>query len=216
MATAWQNIFDRFNNLSGQPVARQLRLLLGLAASVALALGIVQWAMTPEFTPLYGELSPNSSAEIIQALEANGIEYSVDNRTGLISVPGDQVRQTRLKLASEGLPQGHSGGFDILNQEPGMGVSTFLEKARFDRALEQELTKSITSLDSVKAARVHLALPEQSAFVRKKNKPAASVLVSLYSGRQLSDSQLAGIVHLVAFSVPGLEAGQVSVVDNNG
>lgn len=216
MASAAQNMFNRFSNISRQPVVRQLQLLLGLAASIALGMGLVEWAWTPDFTPLYGELSPAASSEVVRSLEEKSIRYKMDGRTGLISVAGDKVRQTRLRLAGEGLPQGQSSGYDMLNEEAGMGVSSFMEKARFDRALEQELSSSIASLDSVRAARVHLALPAQSAFVRKKNKPAASVLVSLYPGRELSDSQLAGVVHLVAFSVPGLEAEQVSVVDNKG
>ena len=216
MASTYQNLLNRFRNISSQPVARQLQLLIGLAASIALGIGLVDWARSPDFTPLYGELSPAASSEVVSALEGRGIRYQMDSRTGLISVPGDKLREIRLQLAGEGLPRGQSTGFDVLNQEAGMGVSSFMEKARFDRALEQELSHSIASLDSVKAARVHLALPAQSAFVRKKNKPAASVLVSLYPGRELGDSQLAGIVHLVAFSVPGLEAEQVSVVDNNG
>ncbi|MFT4518766.1 MAG: flagellar M-ring protein FliF [Halioglobus sp.] len=216
MASDSQNLLDRFISISSQPAVKQLRLLLGLAASIALGIGLVQWALAPDFTPLYGELSPASSAEVVQSLEASGIRYELNNRTGTISVPNDQVRRTRLALAGEGLPQGESSGYDILNQDSSMGVSSFMEKARFDRALEQELSNSIASLDSVRAARVHLALPKQSAFVRKKNKPAASVLVSLYAGRELTDSQLAGVVHLVAFSVPGLEAEQVSVVDNKG
>lgn len=216
MAIDSQNLFKRFTTISSQPVAQQFRLLLGLAGSIALGIGLVDWAMTPDFTPLYGELSPSSSSEVIQSLERSGVSYTVDNRTGLVSVPSDLLRQTRIRLAGEGLPQGDSAGFDMLNKEQSMGVSSFMEKARFDRALEHELSSSIASLDSVKAARVHLAVPKPSAFVRKKNKPAASVLVSLYPGRELTERQLAGVVHLVAFSVPGLEAEQVSVVDNKG
>jgi flagellar M-ring protein FliF len=216
MAIDSQNIFKRFTTISSQPVAQQFRLLLGLAGSIALGIGLVDWAITPDFAPLYGELSASSSSEVIQSLERSGVSYTVDNRSGLISVPSDALRQTRIRLAGEGLPQGDSEGFDILNKEQSMGVSSFMEKARFDRALEHELSSSIASLDSVKAARVHLAVPKPSAFVRKKNKPAASVLVSLYPGRELTERQLAGVVHLVAFSVPGLEAEQVSVVDNKG
>lgn len=216
MATDSPNMLQRFSSLSRQPVTQQFRLLLGFAAAIALAMALVDWAVTPDFAPLYGELSNESSAEIIKSLEKNGVRYQVNNQSGMISVPNDQVREMRLKLAGEGLPEGNSNGFDVLNKEQSMGVSSFMEKARFDRALEQELSSSIASLDSVKAARVHLALPKQSAFVRKKNKPAASVLVSLYPGRQLTERQLAGVVHLVAFSVPGLAAEQVSVVDNMG
>lgn len=216
MAEETQNILERFRTISSQPATRQIRLLVGLAASIAIGIGAVNWAVTPEYAPLYGELSPASSAEIIQALDESNVQYEVNSRTGLIGVPTDMVRKTRLKLAGEGLPRGGSAGFDILKEDQRLGVSSFMEKARYDRALEQELSSSIASLDNVRSARVHLALPKQSAFVRKKDKPAASVLISLYPGRELSERQLAGVVHLVAFSVPGLEAEQVSVVDNRG
>ena len=216
MALASQNFIERFSSISRQPIAQQLRLLIGLAASIALGIALVDWALTPDFTPLYGELPPASSAEVIRSLEVSNIQYKVNSRTGLISVPNDRVRETRLQLAGEGLPQGESAGYDFLNNEPRLGVSSFMERARFDRAVEQELSSSISSLDNVKAARVHLALPKQSAFVHKKNKPAASVLISLYPGRELTDNQLAGVIHLVAFSVPGLAAEQVSVIDNKG
>jgi flagellar M-ring protein FliF len=191
-------------------------LLLGVAASIAIGISLVQWVVKPDFAPLYGELSPSASGDIIRSLETGGIQYRVNNTSGIISVPADKVREMRLKLASEGLPQNDAIGFDMLFKEQEMGISSFVQKARFDRALERELAASIASLDSVKVARVHLALPKQSAFVRKKNKPAASVLLGLYAGRELTERQLAGVVHLVAFSVPGLEAEQVSVVDNNG
>lgn len=216
MALEPQNLVNRFNSLSRQPVTRQLGLLLGLAASIALAMGLVQWSMAPDFTPLYSELSPGETGEVVRSLENSGIPYQLHNSTGLVSVPADKVHEARLKLASEGLPKGDGNGFDMLYKEQEMGVSSFMEKARYDRALEQELSQSIASLDSVRSARVHLALPKQSAFVRKKNKPAASVLLNLYAARQLTDRQLAGVVHLVASSVPGLEAEQVSVVDNQG
>jgi flagellar M-ring protein FliF len=210
------DLLSRFNTLSRQPLARQLRLLLGVAASIAIGISLVQWVVKPDFAPLYGELSPSASGDIIRSLETGGIQYRVNNTSGIISVPADKVREMRLKLASEGLPQNDAIGFDMLFKEQEMGISSFVQKARFDRALERELAASIASLDSVKVARVHLALPKQSAFVRKKNKPAASVLLGLYAGRELTERQLAGVVHLVAFSVPGLEAEQVSVVDNNG
>ena len=216
MASEPQNLVARFNSLSRQPVTRQLGLLLGLAASIALAMGLVQWSMAPDFTPLYSELSPGDTSEVVRSLENSGIPYQLHNSTGLVSVPVDKVHEARLKLASEGLPQGGGNGFDMLYKEQEMGVSSFMEKARYDRALEQELSNSIASLDSVRSARVHLALPKQSAFVRKKNKPAASVLLNLYPARQLTERQLSGVVHLVASSVPGLEAEQVSVVDNLG
>ena len=112
MAVDPQNLYSRFSSISRQPVAQQLRLLLGLAASIALGLGLMNWAVAPDFTPLYAELSPSSTAEIIQSLEQSGTPYKVNNLSGLISVPNNQVRETRLKLASEGLPQSENFGFD--------------------------------------------------------------------------------------------------------
>lgn len=216
MAVSTQNLMDRFNSLSRQPVARQLGLLLGIAASIALSVGLIQWSTAPDYTPLYGQLSPVEVAEVVSALEGSGIHYQLHPSTGLVSVAADKVHEARLKLASEGIPQGDGNGFEMLYKEQQMGVSSFMEKARYDRALEQELARSIASLESVRSARVHLALPKQSAFVRKKNKPAASVLLNLYPARQLTERQLAGVIHLVAASVPNLEAEQVSVVDNQG
>mgnify|MGYP005846749145 CR=1 FL=1 len=216
MALNTSTLLSRFNSLSSQPAARQLGLLLGLAASIALGIGLVQWSMAPDYVALFGEMTPSSTNQVVRSLEENGIRYKVDHRTGLVSVPAEKLHETRLKLASDGLPKSDGSGFDMLYREQKIGVSNFIEKARYDRALEQELARSITSLDSVRSARIHLALPKQSAFVRKRDKPAASVLLSLYPGRELTERQLAGVVHLVASSVPGLEAEQVSVVDNQG
>ncbi|WP_461516050.1 flagellar basal-body MS-ring/collar protein FliF [Porticoccus sp.] len=216
MALDPSNLVRRFNSLSRQPVTRQLSLLVGLAASIALGIGLVQWSMAPDYMALFGEMSPAATSEVVRSLQDNGIRYKVDHRTGLVSVPADKLHEIRLKLASDGIPATDGNGFDVLYKEQEMGVSSFIEKARYDRALEQELSRSIASLDSVRAARVHLALPKQSAFVRKRDKPAASVLLSLYAGRELTERQLAGVVNLVASSVPGLEADQVSVVDNQG
>ena len=216
MALNTSTLLSRFNSLSSQPVTRQLGLLLGLAASIALGIGLVQWSMAPDYVALFGEMTPSSTNEVVRSLEENGTRYKVDHRTGLVSVPAEKLHEIRLKLASDGLPKSDGSGFDMLYKEQKIGVSGFIEKARYDRALEQELARSIASLDSVRSARIHLALPKQSAFVRKRDKPAASVLLSLYPGRELTERQLAGVVHLVASSVPGLEAEQVSVVDNQG
>lgn len=216
MALNYAGLFKRFNSLSTQPVTRQLGLLVGLAASIALGIALVQWSVSPDYVPVFADLSPAETSDVVRSLEEHGIRYKLDHRSGLVSVPADQVHQTRLKLASDGLPKSDGSGFDMLYKEQEMGVSSFIEKARYDRALEQELSRSIASMDSVRSARVHLAVPKPSAFVRKRDKPAASVLLSLYPGRELTDRQLAGVVHLVSSSVSGLEADQVSVVDNQG
>lgn len=207
---------NQFREVSKLPFARQFSLLVGLAASVALGLGIVLWSQGEDYAPLYGELNSADATEVIRSLELSGIDYEFSRRTGLISVPSDDVHEMRLKLASEGLPKGDGSGFEMLYKEQEIGVSSFMEKARYQRALEQELARTITSLESVKASRVHLAIPKQSAFIRRDSKPEASVLVSLYPGRDLTKPQLDGISNMVASSVPGLEVAHVSVIDQKG
>jgi flagellar M-ring protein FliF len=207
---------NQFREVSKLPFARQFALLVGLAASVALGLGIVLWSQGEDYAPLYGDLSSADATEIIAYLDQSGVKYEFSRRTGLISVAADDVHQMRLKLASEGLPKGDGNGFEMLYKEQEIGVSSFMEKARYQRALEQELARTITSLESVKVARVHLAIPKQSAFIRRDGKPEASVVVNLYPGRDLTEQQLDGISNMVASSVPGLNVSDVSVIDQKG
>jgi flagellar M-ring protein FliF len=209
-------LFDRFSGYSRQPVTRQLALLFGLAASIAIAIGMVQLVMTPNYKPLYGAMAPEDTNDVISSLEANGIDYSLDRRSGMVAVPAGQLQRARMLLASDGFPRGDGVGFESLYREQEIGLSSFMEQARFQRALEMELSRTIAGLDSVRGARVHLAVAKPSAFLRQSQRPAASVMLSLYPGRSLDDRQLAGIVHLVASSVPNLEAQQVSVVDQAG
>lgn len=206
----------RFNGYSQQPITRQFALLIGLAASIALAIGLVQWAVTPTYKPLYGQMAPEDTNQVISALEAAGIDYSLDQRSGMVAVPAGDVHRARLSLASDGYPRGEGVGFESLYKEQEIGLSSFMEQARFHRALEAELSRTISALDSVNGARVHLAMTKQSAFLRQREQPAASVMLNLYAGRILTDRQLSGIVHLVASSVPNLEAEQVSIVDQQG
>ncbi|MEM1187737.1 MAG: flagellar basal-body MS-ring/collar protein FliF [Pseudomonadota bacterium] len=217
MAEAAQTtLVDRFNGYSRQPVTRQLALLVGLAASIAMALGLVQWAMEPTYKPLYGSMAPEDMNQVITTLEANGIDYSLNQRTGMVAVPAGQVHRARMMLASDGYPKGEGVGFESLYREQEIGLSSFMEQARFHRALEAELSRTISAMDSIRGARVHLAMARQSAFLRQREQPAASVMLNLYAGRGLNERQLAGIVHLVASSVPNLDAEQVSVVDQQG
>ena len=213
---AGNTLVARFNGYSRQPVARQLALLVGLAASIAMGIGLVQWAMKPTYKPLYGSMAPEDTNQVITSLEANGIDYSLDRRTGMVAVPAGQVHRARLMLASDGYPRGDGVGFESLYREQEIGLSSFMEQARYHRALEAELSRTISAMDSVRGARVHLAMAKQSAFLRQREQPAASVMLNLYAGRSLNDRQLSGIVHLVASSVPNLDAEQVSVVDQQG
>ncbi|MCP4043838.1 MAG: flagellar M-ring protein FliF, partial [Gammaproteobacteria bacterium] len=198
------------------PVIKQMGLLIGLAASVALGIAIVQWSQTPGYSLLYGALSTQSVAEVVSALEAVNIPYRVDKDSGAMMVPSGKVHEARMKLAAQGLPRSTAMGFEILEKEQGFGTSQFVERARFQRALEVELARTIGNLNHVKSARVHLAVPKQSVFVRNRKQPSASVLVHLYSGRTLEEEQVSAISHMVAASVPNMDVSGVKVIDHKG
>ena len=195
------------------PSLKPLALLIGIAAAVATGVMIVLWSKEPTYSLLYGNLGQQDAAQIAQALDTNNIPYKIDG--GTITVPADRVHDARLKLASQGLPEG-DGGFAVMSKEPGFGVSQFMEGARYQHALETELARTISNLQPVEGARVHLALPRQSAFVRDRRPPSASVFLQMKPGRRLETEQVTAIVNLVASSIPELEADQVTVVDQQG
>jgi flagellar M-ring protein FliF len=197
------------------PSLRPLAMLIGVAAAVAAGVGIVLWTKEPTYSLLYGNLGQQDAAQIAQALEANSIPYKLDGATGQITVPADHVHDARLKLAGQGLPEG-DGGFAVMSKDPGFGVSQFMEGARYQHALETELARTISNLQPVEGARVHLALPRQSAFIRDRRPPSASVFVQLKAGRRLESEQVIAIGNLVASSIPELEAEQVTIVDQKG
>ena len=201
---------------SGLPALRQIGLMIGLAASVAVGVAVVLWSQSPDFSLLYGRLSEGDATQVMDALDKTGIAYKVDESTGALLVPRSDVHRARLQLASDGLPKGSDNGFELLDKDQGFGTSQFIENARYQRALEGEIARTITTLRNVKSARVHLALPKRSVFIRKQAQPTASVTVELYGGRSLEEGQVGSIVHLVASSVPHLSADQVTVVDQNG
>ena len=198
------------------PLLRQFGLLIGLAASVAIGVAIAMWSHEPNYSLLYGGLSDKDSSQVLDALQKAAIPYQIEQGSGAVLVPGAQVHEARLKLASQGLPKGSGEGFELMEKEQGFGTSQFMENARYQHALEGELARTIRSMGNVQDARIHLALPKQSVFVRDRQKPSASVMINLYSGRTLDDGQVAAIVHLVAASVPHLEASEVTVVDQQG
>lgn len=193
---------------------RPLLLLVGIAAAVALGVGVVLWAQGPTYNLLYGNMEAEDAAAVTQALTGAGIPYRLENGTGAISVPAERLSDARLLLAGQGLPQ--AGGFASMAKDPGFGVSQFMEGARYQHALESELARTIASLQQVSAARVHIATPRNSSFVRDRVQGSASVFVQLRPGRTLASEQVTAIVNLVASSVPELEASQVTVVDQKG
>lgn len=202
--------------LAGLTIARQIGLMLGLALSVAIGVAIVLWSQEPSYGRLYSEIGESDVAEILEILDKENIKYKVESGSGAIMVPMADVSSIKLKLAAQGLPKSNSMGYELLDKDQGFGASKSVETVRFQRALEGEIARTIMSIQNVKTARVLLALPVQSVFVRERKKPSASVIVNLYQGRSLDKGQVESIIHLVASSVPQMEAEQVTVVDQKG
>lgn len=211
-------------NLEGHPairglsqltMARQVAIMLGLALSVAIGIAVVLWSQDANYARLYTELNDKDTAEILESLNAQGVKYKIEEGGGIM-VLADKVNDTKLKLAAQGLPKSNSLGYELLDKEQSFGTSKTAELARHQRALEGEIARTIMSIQSVKTARVLLALPVQSVFVRERKKPSASVIVHLYQGRTLDKGQVEAIVHLVSSSVPQLDADHVTVVDYKG
>lgn len=198
------------------PAVRQVVLLFGIAASVAAGFAIVLWSQTPGYSRLYEGLDGADVAEIADALRAADIDFQLNMDTGTVTVPEASMHDARLELASQGLPNGATVGMRSLADQPTFGQSQFRENALYQHALEGELGQTISHLGAIRDARVHLALPKQSVFMRESENGSASVMLNLYRGRVLEDGQVASIVHLVASSVPNLSINDVTVVDQQG
>jgi flagellar M-ring protein FliF len=192
---------------------------IGLALATLLLTALIAWAVNagrePEWRVLYGSLNDKDGGAVLSALAQLNVPHKFSEGGAAILVPADKVHDARLKLASQGLPKGGTVGFELMENQK-FGTTQFQERLNFQRGLEGELARSIMALSAVQAARVHLALPNQTAFLREQQKPSASVLLTLYGGRTLDRGQVAGIVHLVASSVPDMQPRAVSVVDQNG
>lgn len=206
------NLARGFSQLSN---AQKVGLLVGIAAVIALIAVALLWVRTPEYRVLYSNLSDRDGGEVIGALSTLNIPYKVADGGTAILVPSSMVYDTRLKLASQGLPRGGAVGFELMETQK-FGMSQFAEQVNYQRALAGELARTVQSLAPVASARVHLAIPRPTVFVREQQKPSASVLVSLYPGRSLDEGQVSAIQHLVASSVPELSARGVTVVDHTG
>ena len=205
------------NKLDAITIVRQLGLFVGLAASIAIGFWVVLWSQEPNYGVLFGSIDEQEASEVLDALQQLNIPFRMDDSTGAILVPSKNVRDARIKLAAQGLPKGAGNSYSSLGGESStFGVSQAKEKVLFQKALEHELSKTIISLSNVKSARVHLAIPRQSVFVRDKQLARASVTLGLYSGRTLNAGQIAAIAHLVSSSVPNLAVDQVTVVDQKG
>ena len=198
------------------PAVRQVMLLIGVAAAVAAGFAVISWSQTPGYTQLFSDLDGADASQVAEALRGADIEYKLNGDTGNIMVPEEKLHSARLELASQGLPAGATAGMEAIQEQTSFGVSQFMEGARYQYALEAELAKTISHLGSVRDARVHLALPKQSAFLRDQKSASASVLLQLFRGRSLEPDQASAIVHLIASSVPNLAANNVTLVDQQG
>ncbi|MGB7815771.1 MAG: flagellar basal-body MS-ring/collar protein FliF [Methylotenera sp.] len=196
-------------------MGNKLLLLAGVAAVIAVMAVFWLWSQQPDYRVLFSNYSDKDGGSIVAALEKMNVPFKFSESGTAILVPAAQVHQARLKLASDGLPKGGNIGFEILENQK-FGVSQFVEQVNFQRALEGELERSIQSIGAVEVARIHLAIPKASVFVRDQQKPTASVLLNLRAGRSLDAQQVGAVVHLVASSVPDLPAANVTVVDQNG
>ncbi len=194
---------------------RKAMLGLGALAMVGLLAATFFMANQPDYRVLYSNLSDKDGGAVLAQLSQMNVPYKHAEGGNAILVPANQVHDIRLRLASQGLPKGAITGFELMDSNK-LGMTQFQERLTFQRGLEGELTRSISALSSVAEARVHLALPNQNGFFREQQKPSASVLLTLYPGRTLDKTQVAGIVHLVASSVPEMNPKAVSVVDQHG
>ncbi|MFT6552437.1 MAG: flagellar M-ring protein FliF [Zhongshania marina] len=201
--------------LASNDVLRQLLILVGIAASVAVGVAAVMWSQGSDYRTLYANVEPQRAAGVVDALNAAGIPYKIQDSTGSIMVPSKQLHDARIKLAGQGVMRDGSG-MAMLEQEQGFGVSEFMQSKKFHYALEQELARTIESMHQVRKARVHLAIPKQSVFVRDRKAASASIMLDVFPGSIIDKQNVGAIVNLVASSISGLAPEQVTVVDQQG
>ena len=190
-------------------------LLISASVAITLIIALILWAKSPAYRVLYSNISDQDGGAIVAQLTQMNVPYRFQERGGAIMVPEDKVHEARLTLAQLGLPKGGAVGFELLDQEK-FGISQFSEQVNFQRALEGELARTIETLGSVQNARVHLAMPKPSMFVREQKPASASVTVTLSQGRSLDSGQVSAITYLISSAVPGLNADNVTIVDQSG
>lgn len=203
-------ILSNFNQLD---ILRQMALLVGFAASIALGFAVVLWSQSDSYRPLMSSLNEVDAAAIIEVLDNERISYRIDTNSGVLLVKEEQIHQARMKIAGADISQPNTVGYELLEADQGLGTSQFMENARYLRSVEGELARTITSLDAVRHARVHLAVPRQSVFLRDQRQPSASVVLSLAPGKSITQEQAKSIMSLVASSVPQMSIKNVTLVD---
>lgn len=209
------NFGQRLSGLAQMRGNPRAPLIFAVALLVAIVAGLFLWSRAPDYKVLYSNLSDRDGGAIITALQAANIPYKFSDAGGAILVPSEQVHEMRLRLAAQGLPKSGSVGFELMDNQK-FGISQFAEQINYQRSLEGELERTIESISSVKSARVHLAIPKPSVFVRDKEAPSASVLVNLYPGRALDEGQVLAITHMVSSAVPDMPVKGVTILDQDG
>ncbi|AFT87456.1 flagellar basal-body MS-ring/collar protein FliF [Paraburkholderia phenoliruptrix] len=209
------NFGQRLSGLAQMRGNPRAPLIFAVAVLVAVVAGLFLWSRAPDYKVLYSNLSDRDGGAIITALQQANIPYKFSDAGGAILVPAEQVHEMRLRLASQGLPKSGSVGFELMDNQK-FGISQFAEQINYQRALEGELERTIESISSVKSARVHLAIPKPSVFVRDKEAPSASVLVNLFPGRALDEGQVLAITHMVSSAVPEMPVKGVTILDQDG
>ena len=202
-------LLNQFRNNPRMP------LIVAVAILAAVVAGLVMWSRQPDYRVLFSNLSDRDGGAIVAALQSGNIPYKIAESGGAILVPSDAVHETRLRLASQGLPKNGSVGFELMDNQK-FGISQFAEQVNYQRALEGELEKTIASISSVREARVHLAIPKATVFVREKELPTASVMLNLYPGRALDEAQTLAIQHMVSSGVADMPVKNVTIVDQDG
>lgn len=201
-----------FNQLNPK---QKISVAVGAAALIALLVSVWMWGQTPDYRVLYSNVSDRDGGAIIESLQQLNVPYKFTEGGGAVMVPSNLVYETRLKLATQGLPKGGTVGFELMENQK-FGISQFAEQVNYQRALEGELARSVQSIAAVASARVHLAIPKPTVFVKEQQKPSASVVLTLNAGRSLDPAQVSAIVHLISSSVPEMSAKNVTVVDQSG
>jgi flagellar M-ring protein FliF len=202
---------DRFKSL---PNNKKILFLVALAAIFSVIVGAVVLNRQPSYKILFSNIADRDGGQVTAALQQMNIPYQLGDG-GTVSVPADKVYDARLRLAAQGLPKAGGVGFELMDNQK-FGISQFAEQVNYQRAIEGELARTIEAIGSVETARIHIAIPKQSVFVRDQQQPTASVMLNLFRGRTLDQGQVAGIVHLVSSAVPNLPVKNVTVVDQDG
>jgi flagellar M-ring protein FliF len=207
---------DTAKGLLQMPMVRQLLFMLGISASVAVGIVLYMSIQEPIYRPLDYQITSQNMSAIIDTLDKAGIQYKMNEKDGIIYVAAKDIQQARLKLSAAGVAKDDSFNFSYLNDQNNIGSSQFMENARYLRALEGDLSKTISAIQGISAARVHIAIPQDNIFADENRRPTASIVINIAPGLSSDKDKIRSIVQIVASSVPGLDPKNVAITDQYG